>query len=156
MGLEARGTDRARNGEPARKGELARKGTKSSMSHQKGSRVKAEMGAFGLGSNKSLKRFLGWKTGSPAGGNHTWFSLLSLLLEENGWYISALIQLRWCVCAGVRAWVYMASARSERKLVLLLLFLFLPWERDAALLRNKEKCLCVEYVCSFQIFHFTL
>lgn len=53
MGLEARGTERAR------------KGTKSSTSHQKGSRVNAEMGAWGLGLNRSLKRLRGWKIGSP-------------------------------------------------------------------------------------------
>lgn len=40
-------------------------GARSSMSHQKGSRVKADMGALGLGSSMSLKRFLGWKIGNP-------------------------------------------------------------------------------------------
>lgn len=66
-----RGTDEARSGDKALKGDRARMGAKSSISHQKGSRVKAEMGAWGLGSNISLKRFLGWKMGSPRKGERT-------------------------------------------------------------------------------------
>uniref|UniRef100_A0A1B0BM12 Uncharacterized protein n=1 Tax=Glossina palpalis gambiensis TaxID=67801 RepID=A0A1B0BM12_9MUSC len=63
---ESRATLLPRGGnDKPRKGEPARKGAKSSISHQKGSRVKADIGIAGLGSNISLKRFLGWKMGSP-------------------------------------------------------------------------------------------